>query len=139
MRPLVKRSLGAIAVVALVTLSTFAGGTYGFMQGYVHGIGDTSARAAILTTTLRTLRGGDVTEGIALLESDLDTLIMEHWATNHREPPILSWFVHSINSEAADRKLLSRVARYRKEYPSLAVVPEVKDAIESHLKTYRSE
>ena len=138
MRPVVKRSLGAVAVVALMLLSAFAGGTYGFMQGYVHGLGDTSVKAATLTTALRAMRNGELEKAISSLESDLDTLIIEHWATGRSDPPILSWLVHSSSSDVTDRKLFARVARYRDEYPSAAVVPEVRSAIAAHLKSFQS-
>jgi hypothetical protein len=139
MRPLLKRSLGAMAIILLVLVSGFAGGTYGFIQGYVHGIGDTSTRASMVTSTLRALRSGDVAKGIALLESDLDTLIMEHWATNQGDRPLLSRLVRSSDSYAVDRKLFARVAHYRGEYPSPAVVPEVRETITSHLKSFEGQ
>jgi hypothetical protein len=80
-----------------------------------------------------------VTAGIALLESDLDTLVMEHWATGRNDPPLVSWLVRNTGSDATDGKLFAHVARYRAEYPSSAVVPEVRDIIASHLKQFRHQ
>jgi hypothetical protein len=139
MTPGIKKGLVVLAAAALVLASGFAGGTYGFMQGYVYSLGDTGVRAATLTTALRALRSGEVTKGISLLESDLDTLVVEHWATNRTDPPIFARLVRADSSDAADRKLFGHVARYRSEYPSSDRVPEVRDAITSHLKGFQPQ
>jgi hypothetical protein len=138
MAPGIKKWLVVLAAVSLVLASGFAGGAYGFIQGYVYSLGDTGVRAAMLTTTLRALRSGDVTKGISLLESDLDTLVMEHWVTNRTDPHVLSWFVRAGSSDANDRKLFARVARYRSEYQSSAP-EEVRDIIRSHLKGFQTQ
>jgi hypothetical protein len=134
----IKKGLVVLGAVTLALASGFAGGAYGFIQGYVYGLGDTSVRAWTLTRTLRTLRSGDVTEGISRLESDLDTLVMEHWVTNRTAPHVLSWFVRAGSSDANDRKLFAHVARYRSEYPSSAP-EEVRDIIRSHLKGFQTQ
>ena len=110
----------------------------GFMQGYAYGLSDTGARAAVMTTTLRALRRGEVKEGIARLESDLDVLIMEHWTSNRSDPPLLSWPFRPIGNDSADRKLLAQVARYRMEYPTQEANAKVRDIITSHLKGYQT-
>ncbi len=100
MRPLTKRLLGAVALLALVLLSAFGAGTYGFMQGYVHGLGDTSSEAATLTTTLRALRSGDLEKAMTNLEGDLDTLIIEHSVTD-TGIPVFSWLTPYTHNDAA--------------------------------------
>src|SRR3981081_807038 len=105
----IKKGSVVLAATAMVFASGFAGGRYGFMQGYVYSLGDTGVRAATLTTALRALRGGDVTKGIALLESNLDTLVMEHWATNRTDPPIFARLVRADSSDTNDRKLFGHV------------------------------
>jgi len=137
MVPRTKKGLIVLGAVVLALASAFAGGTYGFLQGYVYGLGDTGAKAFTLTTTLRTLREGDVAKGISRLEGDLDTLIIEHRAIGRSDPPLLSWFVRANRDDAIDDKLFARVARYRIEYPSSAPAPEVSDAITSHLKGFQ--
>jgi hypothetical protein len=139
MTPGIRRGSVVLAAAALVLASGFAGGRYGFMQGYVYSLGDAGVRAATLTTALRALRSGDVTKGISLLESNLDTLVVEHWATNRADPPIFSRVLRGDSNDAADRKLFGRVASYRSEYPSSHAVPQVRDAITSHLKGFQSE
>jgi hypothetical protein len=136
----VRKTVIAISVIAGTALvSAFAGGTVGFLQGYAFAIGDTSVRASTLVTALRTLRAGDVAKGVFQLESDLDTLIVEHWASNRSEPPLFSWLARSIRDDAADRKLFARVARYRAEYASASDMPEVSTIITSHLKGFQAQ
>jgi hypothetical protein len=139
MAPVTKKTLKISVIVGLALVAAFAGGTVGFLQGYVYGLGDTGARAYTLTTALRTLRTGDVTKGVSQLESDLDTLIMEHWASNRGEPPLLSWLYRAMGDDTSERKLFARVARYRAEYPSPAPTPEVKETIASHLKGFQAQ
>jgi hypothetical protein len=139
MAPGIKKGLVVLAAVALALASGFVGGRYGFMQGYVYSLGDTGVRAATLTTALRALRSSDVTKGISLLESNLDTLVVEHWATNRADPPIFSRLLRADSNDAADRKLFGRVASYRSEYPSSHAVPEIRDAITSHLKGFQTQ
>jgi hypothetical protein len=134
-----KKWLVVLAAVALALASGFAGGAYGFMHGYVYSLGDNGVRAYTLTKTLRALRSGDVTEGISRLESDLDTLVMEHWVTNRTDPPVFSRLVRAGSSDVNDRKLFSHVALYRSEYPSSTPVPEVRDIIKSHLKGFQTQ
>jgi len=81
------------AILAGALASAFLGGSVGFSQGYAYALGDTAGRAATLTVALRSIRGGNTGEGVALLESDLDSLIIAHWATNRADPPLLSWLV----------------------------------------------
>jgi len=139
MAPMTRKTLRITAIVGVALACAFAGGTVGFLQGYVYGLGDTGARAFTLTAALRTLRAGDVSKGVSQLESDLDTLVMEHWASNRSEPPFLSWLYRAMSNEAADRKLFAHVARYRAEYPSSAPIPEVKETIASHLKEFQTQ
>ena len=139
MAPVTKKALKIAAIAGLALFSAFAGGTVGFLQGYVYGLGDTAAKASMLTTTLRTLRTGDVTKGVSNLYSDLDTLIMEHWASSRSEPPFLSWLYRVMSDDAAERKLFAHVARYRAEYPTATPIPEVRKTITAHLKRFQAQ
>jgi hypothetical protein len=134
-----KTGITALAILAGALVSAFVGGNVGFFQGYGYALGDTSARAVTLTIALRSIRGGNTDKGVALMESDLDTLIMTHWATNRTDPPVLSWLVRGFSDSSVERKLFATVARYRAEHPTTAVDPEVRETIASHLKTFQAQ
>ncbi len=135
---------GKLGIIALVTLfsslvSAFIGGSLGFFQGYAYALGDTGTRSVILVASLRELRKGNAEAGIALLEGELDSSIMSHWATRDGSPPLLSWAVRSTGIGKYDPEFFGKVARYRDEHPSTTPNPEVRDVITSHLKTFKSE
>ena|SRR5258708_5165918 len=135
-----KTIVTALAILAGVLASAFVGGSIGFSQGYGYAFGDTAGRSVTLAAALRSIRGGNIGEGVALLESDLDSLIIAHWATNRADPPLLSWLVRVFfNDSTVERKLFASVARYRVEHPTTAADPEVRDAISSHLKTFQAQ
>src|SRR5215813_6692747 len=135
-----KTIVTALAILAGVVASAFVGGSIGFSQGYGYALGDTAGRAATLASALRSIRGGNTGEGVALLESDLDSLIIDHWATNRADPPLLSWLVRAFsNDPSVERKLFASVARYRVEHPTTAADPEVREAISSHLKPFQTQ
>jgi hypothetical protein len=134
-----KTGITALAILAGVLASAFLGGSVGFFQGYGYALGNTAARAMTLTVALRSIRGGNTDEGVALLESDLDSLIMTHWAANRTDPSLLSWLVRGFGDSSVERKLFATVARYRAEYPTTAVDPDVRETIASHLKTFQAQ
>jgi hypothetical protein len=134
-----KTVMTVLAILAGALASAFLGGSVGFSQGYAYALGDTAGRAATLTVALRSIRGGRTDEGVALLESDLDSLIMTHWATNRTDPPLLSWLVRVFSDSSVERKLFASVARYRVEHPTTAADSEVREAISSHLKTFQAQ
>jgi hypothetical protein len=139
MVPVTKKLLTISALAALALISAFAGGTVGFVQGYSYGLGETATRASTLTTALRALRRGDVANGLSHLESDLDTLVMEHWASNRKDPPFTSWLLRTMRDDTAENKLFAQVARYRVEYPSSERAPAVKETIAAHLKGFQAQ
>ena len=138
MVPWSRKGTVALAILASALISAFVGGSVGFLQGYGYALGDTGARASTLTTALRAIRNGNVKDGVALLEGDLDALIMTHWATDRSDPPLLSGLVRAIGDSSVDRKLFGTVARYRAEYPSTIADPKASEIITSHLKTFRT-
>lgn len=138
MAPVTKKVMRLSAVAALALVSAFAGGTLGFMQGYAYGLGETAVQASELTAALRAFRRGDMANGLSHLESDLDTLIMENWASNRADPPLTSWLLRTMRDDAVERVLFAHVARYRVEHPSSERVPEVKETIAAHLKGFQA-
>jgi hypothetical protein len=129
----------ALAIFAGVLASAFLGGSVGFFQGYDYALGNTAAQAMTLTVALRSIRSGNTNEGVALLENDLDSLIVTHWAANRTDPPLLSWLVRGFNDSSIERKLFATVARYRVEHPTTAVDLEIRETISSHLKTFQTQ
>ena len=134
----IRKSLIALALVLGALASAFLGGSVGFVQGYGYALGDTAARAVTLTGALQSLRGGKIDEGIARLESDLDVLVMEHWAANRGGPPMLSWIVQSMRDPSVERTLFAAVARYRAEHPTAAEGANVREIISSHLRSFQT-
>jgi hypothetical protein len=139
MAPATKKVLKISAIAALALVSAFAGGTIGFMQGYAYGLGETAARASTLTTALQALRRGEVANGLSQLESDLDTLIMEHWASNRKDPPPTSWLLRIMRDDVAESRLFAQVAHYRVEHPSPEQAPAVRNTIAAHLKGFQAQ
>ena len=135
-----RRGLIVLALALGAFLSAFLGGSVGFLQGYGYGLGDTASKAVTLTGALKSLRAGKMEEGIPLLESSLDVLVMEHWAANRGGPPALSWVVRNTRNSKVERTLFAAVARYRTEHPPspTAEAADVQDIISSHLRSFQT-
>jgi hypothetical protein len=114
----------------LVVVSYYAGGTMGFMEGYMTSI---TARAPMnamrMVALLRDLRGGRTDRAISQLESDLDILVLEYQPPGKR---ILrfDWLAVSDYSALS----MSRVVAYRREHPSEGS-PDVRAAVDTILAT----
>ena len=133
-----RRGLIALALVLGALASAFVGGSVGFLQGYDYALGDTAARAVTLTGALQSIRSGKIDEGIGRLESDLDALVMTHWATTRGGPPTLSWIVQTMRDPAVERTLFAAVARYRAQHPTTAAPANVREIITSHLRSFQT-
>jgi hypothetical protein len=139
MRHWTRRGLIALALLLGALASAFLGGSVGFFQGYGYALGDTAAKAVVLTGALRSLRAGKSDEAISRLESSLDVLVMEHWAANRDATPIFGWMVQATRDPAVERTLLSAVARYRAEHPTTAEGANVRHIISSHLRSFENK
>lgn len=92
------------------------------------------AEAAYTVIVLRALRRNEVESAQSLLETHLDSQIVEHSTFN---PHVASWFDLVSRDTAASDKLMARVAAYRAEHPSSATPEEVRTTIDSHLASFQ--
>jgi hypothetical protein len=111
---------------------------YGAMVfGYLLGGSNYAARfapidAVLTVSVLERLRAGEIDAATDLLESRLDTHIVEH---STFQPEIARWLDPFTSADSnASIKLMARVAKYRSEHPSVAIPPEVRERIENHLR-----
>lgn len=121
--------LVAIGVVSYVT------GALGYLMGgpqYTARFAPTDALYTV--AVLKKLREGKTDQAIDLLEVQLDSRIVDHSTFN---PNIAKWLdvISPIGNTNSDR-LMTEVAKYREEYPTRAVDPEVREHINNHLKAY---
>ena len=91
------------------------------------------AEAAYTVIVLRALRKNEVESAQSLLETHLDSLIVEHSTFN---PRIASWFDLVSHDTAASDELMARVATYRADHASSAPAP-VRATIASHLASFQ--
>ena len=143
-RSMVKRV--GVAISCLVVLVAVAWGAAAW--GYLAGGPQFQARfvpgdAAYTVAILHALRRGDSAAATSLLESHLDTQIVQH---SLFDPELASWLdlsplVLRVDAETQREvvaKLMKRVAAYRAKHPSGAKGP-VLDRIEGHLATFQPE
>src|SRR5262245_35623026 len=135
MTPLARKTIAALVIGALLVVSAFAGGTAGFLQGYLYGLSANAAQAAGQVSALRALRAGDVPKTLSMLENALDALIVEHSTVNRSEPTLFALAFPELKEDEAERGLFERVARYRAEFPSQSI-PMVRELIDSHLQRF---
>ncbi len=118
--------LGAVAYGAMV---------FGYLLGGANYLARFAPTEATLTVAvLERLRKTEIDSAINLLESELDTHIMEH---STFQPEIARWLDILVPIDRnASSKLMAQVAEYRSEHPSLATHHEVRERIENHLRSF---
>ena len=133
-----KKSRTTVAVVVLACALVFgAGGLItGYIWGYLDGDGlNAPAEAAILTSALRAHRNGEVDRAVSLLESTLDTALMERWSYDLRTHPLAGL----VGDAQVKAKLMRMASDYRTEVPSTAPDENVRAAISEVTARYKSE
>jgi hypothetical protein len=122
------------AVVGLVLASLF-GSIYGYMVGLGDAIGRAApGNAAYSVSILKTLRSGDTAQALSMLETQLDSHLMERWAYDESSHTLSSL----LSSEATDAKLMGFASRYRAQYPAQSDDAEVRAAIAEVVTKYDS-
>jgi hypothetical protein len=136
-RPSVRRSIGTVlGVGALAGLAFYAGGVLGYAQGVGTHLGVTAPGHAVTTVAvLSALRKGKEDVATEILEADLDADILTHAIVADAEPSAFDLL--RLGSYAPC--LLSKVATYRRTFPSRSSAPQVRGAIARHLSRYGAD
>jgi hypothetical protein len=129
----------SLLVLALALVSYFAGTSLGYDRGYAigyayHGFSNSSTNAYVTLSTIETLRARKTASAKEDLEQRLDTEIVEHWAGIVNLPA--DAFIPTRQDEESVRKLMGKVAAYRKKRPTRATDPAVRSAIEEVVARY---
>ncbi|MBI5875119.1 MAG: hypothetical protein HZB81_04635 [Deltaproteobacteria bacterium] len=132
-----KITIGVILLILVGGASFFVGGVIGFGKGYSYSIASRSAIEGMgKVSILRAVREGRTAVALESLEGSLDTDIVEQSTLEEGNCFLFNMFC--MNTDDYDRTFMSRIVKYRKEYPIQATDPEVKKRIEQTLKKYET-
>jgi len=132
---IVKILLWSLLVLTLVAGAFYAGGSMGYANGYAyHSYYNSTTDAYVTLRTIEMINSRKAAAAKEDLEQRLDTEIVEHWAGLAGKP--LDYFSPMRHDDEAVRKLMSKVAAYRKKYPSKTTNPDVRNAIETVVALY---
>jgi hypothetical protein len=132
-----KASRTTVAVTILACALLFGGGgiVVGYFWGYLDSDGlNAPANSAVVATALRAYREGEVENAISLLESGLDSTLMERWSYDLRSHPLAGF----VGDNQVKAKVLSFAADYRSEVPSTAPSEDVREAVAEVAARYKS-
>lgn len=131
--PKTKNVLLVILIVAL-PLAYFAGGVHGFGKGHAASQYLESGDTKWTVYMLRQLRKGDTNSTIGILETRLDSLILQYDRNQNAYQSIfnLPKFAFPDFTATMDN-LVSPAIDYRREFPSQCPVQEVKVLIDESL------
>jgi hypothetical protein len=126
-------------VIAAVIIGLGLAGLIGLICGYMIGFGDAAGQAApgsaaYSASMLKTLRSGDSAQALSMLESQLDSRLMERWAYDQSSHMLSSL----LSSEEIDAKLMGFAAEYRAQHPTESDDAGVEAAIAEVVTKYRS-
>jgi hypothetical protein len=129
-----KKVIWVLLIAALVFIAFIIGGIVGFNDGYAYHSFIASTSDAYLTlSTIESIDSNETVAAKAKLEQQLDARLIEHWAGLVHKP--LSFNLLPQNEEAV-KKLMGKVAKYRKAHPQKIENPQVKSAIEAVITRY---
>lgn len=123
--------LGFVSVGAVV----YGAGVLGYLVGGPQYAARFAPGEALYTiAVLKQLRKGETEEAIELLEARVDSHIIDH---STFDADLAKWLdimgpIYKLNSS----QLMIKIAKYRADYPSEAADPEVREHINSHLRSY---
>lgn len=130
-----KITVGIILLILVAGASFFIGGVIGFAQGFGYRTVLIAPTEGFLTVILlKEIREGRIDTGIDSMEVSLDSHIVEYSTGEEQRCLLFDMFCMS----QYDRTFMSRIAKYRKEYPTKATDPDVKKSIEQTLKKYET-
>ena len=127
--------LWSLLFLLLVISAFFVGAFIGYSNGYEYRSFYASTTDAYVTLrTIEALSSRKSSVAKDDLEQQLDTQIVEHWVGLVNKP--LNYFSPARQDDEVVRNLMSKVAAYRKRYPSKTADPEIKKAIEAVVTLY---
>jgi len=106
---------------------------FGYLQGYVDG-SNAPVNACYNVSVLESIRSGDNTAAIKMLDTQLDANIIYHWSLKNRGGSIFD----VMGFSQFDRGFMECVASYRKHLPLNDSNKEINNAIASVLHQYSS-
>ena len=117
--------------IFFLAASNFAGGVIGFYQGYDTAIYFRDSDAYSTSLALKKLRDDNYTGAIDLLETRLDSEIIQCGDSKepYKSPYNIAWLVFQQNPKEAHNHLLSSVAEYRSKHPSYSMSSEVREKV----------
>ena len=133
-----KTSRTTVVVIALVSALVFgaSGLIGGYILGYLDGDGlNAPSEAAVPASALRAHRKGDTESAVSLLESTLDSTLMERWSYDQRSHPLAGL----VGDGQVKSKVMGIAADYRAEVQSTAPDENVRAAIGEVVTRYKSE
>jgi hypothetical protein len=123
--------LGLITLIAVGSYAGYqVGGRVGFLSGFAAGsVSADTTNAAFATFALRSLRDGDPSRAIAILEQSVDGATLAYWG-----------YLYTGDSEfdrsgvvAKSHEVMRKVADYRKSYPPVSEDEGVLESINEAL------
>lgn len=134
--------IGSSLILMVVACGTFfIGGVTGFQKGYFYASAfDVPSEAFTIVEVIRRIKERNTEGALRLLESQLDSNIIEHWMVFNAGRSIFD--IHSYaDTRATYRKtsmgLMSEVAQYRKNNPTTHD-KDVQEFIEEAIRYYSS-
>lgn len=107
----------------------------GYLWGHIDSDGlNAPANSAVVATALRAYRKGEVENAISLLESGLDSTLIERWSFDLRPHPLAGL----VGDAKVKAKVMAFAADYRTEVPSTSPEEGVRAAIAEVAARYRS-
>lgn len=112
-----KKSILFAGAVILFGAAIYGGMVWGYLFGGNQYYGRMAPGDAVSTmATLQKLRSGKIDEGISLLETQLDILILNYCSF---DPEIDDWLgIFQSETKMVSAKLMTQIAKYRENHPS---------------------
>jgi hypothetical protein len=136
-----KRLLLAVLLIVLLAVAHYSGGVLGFHQGYHASMARRDSDAFATSRALTQLRNQDYESAVDLLETRLDSEVIQCDAAkeSYRSPYNIFWLIFRRDPQVARSQLLASVAEYRTKHPSISTLPEVRQRIAAILKEASSK
>lgn len=128
-----RKILKFVAYVAIGLVICYACSVFGYLQGYSDGT-NAPVNASYNVSVLESIRKGDNSTAIEMLDTQLDANIIYHWSLKNRGRSIFD----VLGFGQFDKGFMERVAAYRKHLPLYDSNKNVNDIIASVLHQYSS-
>lgn len=126
-----KRLFLAVLFIILLAVAHYSGGVLGFHQGFHASMARRDSDAFATSRALIKLKNQDYEGAVDLLETRLDSEIIQCDAAkeSYRTPYNIFWFIFRRDPQIARSHLLAQVAAYRNKHPSVSTLPDVRRRI----------